>query len=191
LYLCKDDPEDSFLDILNQASFSEPDETFITWLDILKYPETKYDLSIGELLVERWKKADQSNAARWTTELTNCAIIMAALLSNSVQHNGRALGPTSEMLGQINQYSANLADKALMLTYLDSLGKTVLGTSFHSVLAGDFLVLLEGAEWPVVLRQTGSKWLFIGPAYVTGIMDGEVWSDESGKVPGLSTFILV
>lgn len=189
--ICQEDPEDSLLDLLNQDSYSEPDETFIIWLEILKYPETKYDLSLGEALVEKWRTADESNAARWTPELTNCAVIMAALLSNSVRQNGCVSSPTLGILDLMNQYSANLADKTLMLAYINSLGKTAPGTSFHSVVAEDSIVLLQGAEWPVVLRQTGTKWRFIGPAFVTGILDGEAWSDESGQVHGMSTFVLV
>jgi hypothetical protein len=116
---------------------------------------------------------------------------MASLLSNSVRHDDRVLNHTPEILDLMNQFSGNLSDKTLMLAHINSLGKAVLGTSFHSVVAGDSIVLVEGAEWPAVLRQTGTEWRFIGPAFVTGIMDGEAWPDEGGQVHEMSTFVLV
>jgi hypothetical protein len=183
--------EDVLLDILNQDSYSEPHESFKVWLDILKYPETKYDLSLGEILVEQWRTAIESDTTHWTTELTNCAVIMASLLSNSIRHDGRVLSHTSEILDQFNQFSGNLADKKLILADLSSLHKTALGTSFHSTVAGDSIVLLDGADWPVILRQTGLKWRLISPAFITGMMDGEAWLDENGQVLGISTFFLI
>jgi hypothetical protein len=189
--ICQGTLEDMLLDLLNQDSYSEPHETFRVWLDVLKYPETEFDLNLGEILVEKWKTAEESLTTRWTTELTSCAVIMASLLANSVRHDSRVLNHTSGILDLMNQFSANLADKTLMLAHLNSIDKTALGTSFHSVVAGDSIVLLEGAEWPAVLKQTATKWRFIGPAFVTGIMDGEAWSDEAGQVPGMSTFVLV
>jgi hypothetical protein len=77
------------------------------------------------------------------------------------------------------------------LAQLDFFGKTYLGTSFHTVVAGDRIVLLEGADWPVVLRQSGRKWRLVGPAYLNGIMDNEAWSDENGQVHGMRKFVLV
>lgn len=192
---CQGDPEDTLLDLLNQDSYSEPQEIFRIWLEMMKYPETKYDLAHGEAIVQKWKIATGCPAARWTTELTNCAVIMAALLSNSIRHDGHVLNRTSDILDLISQFSGNLGDKTLMLVRLDHLGKTktALGTSFHSAAARDSVVLLEGADWPAVLRRTGAKWRFVGPAFVTGIMDGEAWSDdESEQVnDGMTEFILV
>jgi hypothetical protein len=189
--VCQGDPKDMLLDILNQDSYSETNEIFMTWLDILEYPETKYDLSHGEILVQKWKTAKESTAARWTTELTSCAVIMASLLSNSVRHDDRVVNHTSGILDLISQFSASLGDKTMMLARLNFLGRRAFGTSFHSVVAGDSIVLLEGADWPAVLRPIGKKWRFIGPAFVAGIMDGEAWSDESGRVDGMREFVLV
>jgi hypothetical protein len=189
--LYEGDLEDILLDLLNQDSYSEPHESFRVWLDIFKYPETKYDLTLGEILVQKWRTAKESDIVHWTAELTNCAVIMASLLSNSIRHDGRVLSHISEVLDLINQFSGNLADKKLILADLNSLDKTTLGTSFHSAVAGDSIVLLDGADWPVVLRQAGSKWRLIGPAFVTGIMDGEAWSNENGQVHGMSTFVLI
>ncbi|KAF2260543.1 hypothetical protein CC78DRAFT_523119 [Lojkania enalia] len=185
------DLEDILVDLLYQDSFSEPDGPFKAWLEILKYPETKYALSHGERIVERWKVAHEGTTVHWTTEMTNCVIIMVSLLSNSIRHGGHVLTCTSEILDLINEFSGNMIDKALMLVQLNCSNKRAFGTGFHSVVAGDSVVLLKGAEWPVVLRQEGRKWRFICPTFVTGIMDGEAWVDTSGQVDKLTKFILV
>jgi len=39
---------------------------------------------------------------------------------------------------------------------------------------GDVVFVLFGCNVPVVLRQNGDRWTFVGEAFVTGIMDGEV-----------------
>jgi hypothetical protein len=196
------DSEEMFIDFLNQSSYSEPDKTFEIWLDILNYPDTKYDFTLGEILVEKWKIAEESTATRWTPELTACAVIVISLVSNLIRYDGRPLNNTSEILDQVNEFSMRLADKTLILAHLNCPRRdfatddilpskaAVLGTVFHSAVAGDSVVLLEGAEWPVVLRKTGTNWRFIGPAFVTGIMDGEAWADGNGMVDGLSEFVL-
>lgn len=47
----------------------------------------------------------------------------------------------------------------------------------------DRIVIVQGSELPFVLRPTDGGFLFIGQAYVHGVMDGEVWKDvENGKV---------
>ncbi|KAF1991317.1 HET-domain-containing protein [Aulographum hederae CBS 113979] len=109
------DPEDLFSDILNQSSYSEPDETFHIWLDVLNYPDTDYNLSRGEEIAQKWRAAEEMmnkpRKSRWTTELTSCAVIMASLLSNSIYHpDGRMLNQTPLILDLVNQFSANLAD---------------------------------------------------------------------------------
>jgi hypothetical protein len=184
------DVEEVLSDLLHHDSYSEPHEIFKAWINILKYPETKYDLTRGEFLVDEWKPVEASAAKHWTEEQTSCAVIMASLLTNSVMHDGGLLTHTADILELMTEFSMNLSDKTLLLVRLNSIGKTVLGTGFHTTTTGDAVVLLEGAEWPVILRQIGSRWRFIGLAYVSGAMDGEVWSDESGELGEMSTFVL-
>jgi hypothetical protein len=170
------DAEDTLIDLLNQDSLSEPNLAFNIWLDVLQYPETRYDLTWGETLVMRWKSAGTSKAEQWTPELTNCAVIIAALLSNQVRHNGQLLENTAEILDLLSQFSGNLNDKAVIPVHLELLGRTVIGTGVYSVAEGDSVALLEGADWPIILRRLNTKWQFVGPAFVTGIMDGESWN---------------
>ncbi|KAH8660459.1 heterokaryon incompatibility protein-domain-containing protein [Xylariales sp. PMI_506] len=185
------DLEDVFLDILKQDSYSDPDELFTIWLDILAYPETKYDLTSGENLVRKWKAAEQATAAHWTTELTNCAVIMAALLSNQVKHGGISLDCISGVLDLMNQFFTNLSDKALVMVSLEYPQRNALGTALYTAQEGDSVVLLEGADWPVILRTVQSKWKFISPAFITGIMDGEAWSIEDETPNQMIEFCLV
>ncbi|KAF2000372.1 hypothetical protein P154DRAFT_522563 [Amniculicola lignicola CBS 123094] len=46
-----------------------------------------------------------------------------------------------------------------------------MGTCFHTVQAGDVLVLFKGTREPIVLRQTEENHAVIGPAYVAGVND--------------------
>ncbi|KAF2191189.1 hypothetical protein K469DRAFT_655867 [Zopfia rhizophila CBS 207.26] len=184
------EPEDIAYDLFKQERYSEPDDIFAAWLDILQYPKSKFDLTFGKDLVEKWKPATGSGAKLWTEELTNCAVIMASLISNKVGDQGRAFDDSPDILEMINQFSTNLADKALILARLHLNDKMALGTSISSTKLGDLIVLLEGADWPIVLRRTHSRWSFIGPAFVAEIMDGETWSDESEKLGSMSNFVL-
>jgi hypothetical protein len=191
VYCQEAEVEDRLFDILNQDSYSDPHEIFRAWLDLLKYPETKYDLTMGEVLVDRWIPTKASAAVHWTEELKSCAVIMASLLANSIGYEGSTLKHTPDILELVNQFSMNLNDKTLIFVQLDFLSKTVLGTGFHSLIAGDAIVLLQGAEWPVVLRQIRSRWRLIGPAFVTGAMDGEAWTNESDDLDEMDAFILI
>ena len=116
---------------------------------------------------------------------------MASLLSNRIGYRGREFDGSPDILGMLSQFSTNMGDKALILMTDKTKGSVHLGTAIRSVATGDTIVLLEGADWPVVLRQTGENWIFIGPAFLSGIMDGEAWSNGSETAHDLRKFILV
>lgn len=44
---------------------------------------------------------------------------------------------------------------------------------------GDQVCVLQGMRIPLILRSRGDRWEVIGPCYVHGLMDGELW-DLSG-----------
>ncbi|RYP64886.1 hypothetical protein DL771_008563 [Monosporascus sp. 5C6A] len=53
------------------------------------------------------------------------------------------------------------------------------GSRNRSIMEGDAIVLLRGVDRPMVLRETSDRSLvLVGPAYVAGLMDGELW-DQS------------
>lgn len=48
----------------------------------------------------------------------------------------------------------------------------------------DLIAIVQGSELPFILRPSKDGFLFIGQAYVHGIMDGEVWEAvENGEIP--------
>jgi hypothetical protein len=186
-----EESRDMFYDILNFSSESSPRDLFDIWVDILEYPNTKHDLSMGEQLAEKWKAADSSNAARWSTELSHCTVIAASLISHSLHKDGTVIPQVTALLDLSADLSGNMGDRALILIHDHGLDATVLGTAFHTVKTDDVLVLLEGSDCPVVLRTQEQLWRFVGPAFVMGLMDGEAWSDEDGVVDELKDFVLV
>jgi hypothetical protein len=164
---------------------------FNAWVDILQYPYTLYDLSKGERIAEMWKIADKANARYWTTELSQCSIVAAALATKSAGRGGQVPPEIAELLDFTAYLSGNMGKRALILVHDTLLDAALPGTAFHMAMVDDSIVLLEGADYPVVLRRKGDKWSFVGPAFVVGIMDGEAWLDEDGAVEGLQDFVLI
>lgn len=188
--LGEEESEDVFYDILYFGAKSASRDLFDIWDDIMNYPDTKYDLSIGEQLAEKWKAADSSNAAQWSSELTHSAIIAASLVSHSPRKDRTVIPQATALLDLMADISGNMGDRAL-ISNDNGLGATVIGTAFHTVKNDDVLVLLEGSDCPVVLRTEEDLWRFVGPAFVMGLIDGEAWSDEDGVVNELKDFMLV
>ena len=62
-----------------------------------------------------------------------------------------ALSPTT---GQ-PQILSDMGNRVLILLHDTALDAKVPGTAFHMATVGDSVVLLEGAEHPVMLRQKG------------------------------------
>ncbi|KAI9728295.1 MAG: hypothetical protein M1834_007699 [Cirrosporium novae-zelandiae] len=55
-----------------------------------------------------------------------------------------------------------------------------MGTAETTVRQGDVIALLPGMEMPIILRRAiDGGYHFIGPAYVHGIMNGEIWLEDS------------
>jgi hypothetical protein len=50
--------------------------------------------------------------------------------------------------------------------------------------AGDIVFVLLGCNVPVILRQDGDRWVFVGEAFVLGIMDGEMAEAAECDGPG-------
>lgn len=186
-----EDSGDFFHKLVTFNSESSDARLFNAWIDILQYPDTLYDLSNGERVAETWKSADKANMCHWTTELSQCSIVAAALATKSAGRCGQVPSEIAELLDFTAHLSGNMGNRALILVHDTLLDATLPGTAFHMVIVDDSIVLLEGANYPVVLRRKGDKWSFVGPAFVVGIMDGEAWLDEDGAVQGLQDFVLI
>jgi len=192
-----EDTDDFFHKLLTfnaSSSFnSEGSDTrfFNAWVDILQYPHTSYDLSEAEKVAESWKKVDVASAHHWSDDLFHCSVVAAALLTASASRNGQVAPEMAELLGFMAYLSGNIGNRVLVFVHDPLLNETLPGTGFHTAMAGDAIVLLEGADDPVMLRKKDDKWLFIGPAFVLGIMKGEAWLDDDGTVQDLEDFVLI
>jgi hypothetical protein len=189
-YYGDSDLEDILHDLLKQDSYSEPDNIFRAWLDILQYPDTTYDLTFGEALVETWEPTPVSEQSAWSDETRKCAVIVASLIANHILYRGRKYDDGSDILAMIGQFSTDLTDKSLMLMKHRN-ERILFGTSIRTISAGDLVVLLEGADWLIILRQQGPMWKFIGPAFIIGMEDGEICSNENNDLDDLMAFVLV
>lgn len=187
----EDDSCDFFHTLVTFDSSSSNAHLYNVWMDILQYPVTSYDLSNGEKVAEMWKSADKESSDHWTAELYQCSVVAAALLSRSAAKGGQISPEVAELLDFTAHISGNMGNRALILVHDDVFNATLPGTAFHPVMVDDSIVLLEGAEHPVVLRPNGDTWIFVGPAFILGIMDGEEWSDEDGDVQHLRDFVLI
>jgi hypothetical protein len=66
-----------------------------------------------------------------------------------------------------------------------------LGLAPEAVHQGDVVAILLGCKCPIVLRPYSDKFFHvIGECYVHGLMDGEILSQENGKIPLEREFIL-
>ena len=182
---------DLFHELITFGSQPLDARKFNVWVDILQYPDTTYDISHGESIAEEWKEADSANAEHWTAELSQCTAVAAALLTGSPSKDGYIPNEMAELLDYTAQISANMGNRALILVHDNGIKTTVPGTAFHTATVDDIIVLLEGTDAPVVLRRKDNKWLFVGPAYVSGIMDGEAWPEGDDNGIRLQDFTLV
>lgn len=48
----------------------------------------------------------------------------------------------------------------------------------RDTMENDRLVLLQGANVPLVLRPSGQNWMLVGECYIYGVMYGEIWDQD-------------
>jgi hypothetical protein len=53
-----------------------------------------------------------------------------------------------------------------------------LGKGLKAIQEGDFVALIAGVHWPLIIRKEGDIYRSKGPAYIHGIMYGEKWPDN-------------
>jgi hypothetical protein len=63
-----------------------------------------------------------------------------------------------------------------------------MGLAISEVKTGDKVFLISGIPLPMICRPTGDQYQFVSPAYVHGIMHGELW-DQVLREESLFTFI--
>lgn len=164
---------------------------FNAWGKILQYPDTEVDLSDGEALAGKWEMEDLETETHWESEMKNCATIAAHLTIQSLRLSNNTHPFAPQLLDYTAHLSGNMGNRRLILVHDKTLDATLPGTAFHTAQIDDFVVLLEGSTCPVALRQQeGELWSFVGPAYVSGFMDGEAWPDEDEEVE-LQEFVLI
>jgi hypothetical protein len=64
------------------------------------------------------------------------------------------------------------------------------GKTFGHIEPDDTIALLAGSDWPVIHRQEGENWRYIGSAFLQGIMNGESWPRYANR-EDMNTFILI
>jgi hypothetical protein len=166
-----------FHNLLTFESYSSDARLFNAWANILQYPGTEYDLSVGKSVADAWKSADRAIGCHWSTELSHCSTLAAVMLL-SATGQGHFPSEVAELLDFTAHLSGNMGDRALIFVHDPVLKAIVPGTAFHTARVNDSVFLLQGADFAVVLRPQGDKWLFVGPAFVVGMMDGEEWLEE-------------
>ena len=174
-----DDWNEVIHELLTLGKPSFRDDLFDEFLDILSYPHGQCNQSIGEALVKKWVAADIANTNQWTPELINCATIVASLVVNhSITVNGRPLPSQADVIELVKELSENLGDHTVVTVQLTHNTSRTFGTTFQAVTHSDQVVLVEGADWPIVLRPSGQNYTFVGPAFVLGMMEDEAISQE-------------
>jgi hypothetical protein len=78
-----------------------------------------------------------------------------------------------------------MADYILFSTSSGHFGKT---TGY--VEQGDTIALLAGSNLPLILRQEGDNWRYIGAAYIQDIMNWEAWPRDT-NTDDVETFVLI
>lgn len=62
------------------------------------------------------------------------------------------------------------------------------GLGPHFMKAGDIVAILYGLQWPAVLRVAGNDFIFLGTAYIHGMMYGEAIRSTADSEPTDSVF---
>jgi hypothetical protein len=68
-------------------------------------------------------------------------------------------------------------------------GKGYMGLAPYTAEIDDRVCLLDGAQFPIILRPEEDSWTVVGESYIYGIMDGEGWNEMMSEGDSsLSTF---
>lgn len=56
-----------------------------------------------------------------------------------------------------------------------------LGLAPEHVQTGDLVIIMMGSQVPLVLREVQQHYVFVGDAFIDGVMDGEAWAERDGN----------
>lgn len=94
--------------------------------------------------------------------------------------------PTKRFLDHLSfslKYESMFRDESMFRTFNNQLGFCLCSTPIEP---GDKVALVQGSDYPLILRPTTyegqSCYTFIGPARITGMMNGELWPDNVDEV---------
>ncbi|KAI1351033.1 heterokaryon incompatibility protein-domain-containing protein [Xylaria sp. FL0043] len=59
------------------------------------------------------------------------------------------------------------------------------GSAFNTCREGDDIYLLAGLDLPCVLRRRSNEFRFVAPAYVHGVMKGQLWPEDENELEDL------
>ncbi|OQO03764.1 hypothetical protein B0A48_10404 [Cryoendolithus antarcticus] len=167
-------PGEEFYNLLTLGQSSDVFQDldlFDQWTGFITRSQAAIEQLGARSLALEWKATDTSDPNEWTDEILECTTIAAALLTQWVDRGG-------EMLDLTRTVVTNLQDRAVIQVDSEQTFPVTIGTTFARTRAGDKVVLLKGASWPVVLRSSSMVWEFVGPAHVLGLMNGEQWDGE-------------
>jgi len=57
-----------------------------------------------------------------------------------------------------------------------------LGKGLKNIQEGDAVALIPGVDMPMILRKGGDSYRSMGPAYIHGAMNGELWPENEGDL---------
>nr|OQO18859.1 hypothetical protein B0A51_15735 [Rachicladosporium sp. CCFEE 5018] len=154
-------------------------DLFDEWTEFITRSQAAIKQLRARSLALEWKATDPSDPNEWTDEILECTTIAAALVTQWVDRGGEMLDLTQTVI-------TNFQDRAVIQVDYEQSFPVTVGTTFARTRAGDKVVLLKGASWPIVLRSSGMSWEFVGPAHVLGLMNGEQWHREAD----LDNFVL-
>lgn len=118
---------------------------------------------------------------------TLCADLKDDLLFEKVYRGGACQVPELGKLTGVLPEGRQLVRDVTMWRRLFDTTAGYLGLGLRDVQQGDSVCILNGCQFPMVLRQHGEFWKVVGEAYVHGLMDGE--ADALGL--DSETFVIV
>ncbi|KAI0377121.1 HET-domain-containing protein [Hypomontagnella monticulosa] len=139
---------------------------FHCWVDVLSYPDCDSVVARG---MEAVAQLDPSSA-------NYLEIIEAALDFDKIMSKSNTIPrAVIEILFKAQRFDYTVCSRLSEWAFL-FLETGHIGRSYYNCREGDKIALLAGSTVPLVLREVGhNRYQFVSPAYIHGIMKGELW----------------